>query len=126
MRRLLLDTHVFLWCLSDVARISDLARSAIVDPRNEVFVSAITGWEIEAKRAKGRLDAPEGLSTLVEKRGFTHLPLEFRHAEEAARLPVLHRDPFDRFLIAQARVEGLTLVTRDRRVLQYDVPTMAI
>lgn len=126
MSRLLLDTHTFLWCLSDVERLSEGTCATIADPHNEVFVSAITGWEIAVKRARGRLVAPDHLSVLVEERGFTHLPLTFQHAEQAGRLPMHHRDPFDRFLIAQARAEELILVTQDGHISQYDVATMEV
>ena len=126
MSRLLLDTHTLLWWLADVERLSEGTRATIADPRNDVFVSAITGWEIAVKRAKGRLVAPDNLSILVEERGFTHLPLTFHHAEQAGRLPMHHRDPFDRFLIAQAQAEGLILVTRDGHIRQYDVAIMDV
>ena len=102
MQRLLLDTHAFVWCLSDVAKLAEDAHAAIADPRNDVFVSAITGWEIAVKRAKGRMTAPDNLSAMIEERSFTHLPLTFHHAEQAGNLPTHHKDPFDRFLIAQA------------------------
>ncbi len=125
MQRLLLDTHVFLWCLSNVQELAENARVQIADPRNDVFVSAITGWEIAVKRAKGRLIAPDNLETLVAERGFTHLPLTFHHAEQAGNLPMHHRDPFDRFLVAQAQAEGLALVTRDARIPLYGVRTLA-
>ncbi len=100
MQRLLLDTHVLVWWLSAVSRLTEGARAAISDPRNEVFVSAVTAWEISAKRAKGKMTVPDNLSATVEERGFTHLPLTFHHAEQAGVLPMHHRDPFDRFLIA--------------------------
>ena len=74
MQRLLLDTHAFIWWLSDVPQLSQLAHDGIADPRNEVLVSAITGWEIAVKRAKGRITAPDNLGTMVTERGFTHLP----------------------------------------------------
>ena len=125
MQRLLLDTHVFLWCVSNVQELAENARAQIADPRNDVFVSAITGWEIAVKRAKGRLTAPDNLETLVAERGFTHLPLTFHHAEQAGNLPMHHRDPFDRFLVAQAQAEGLALVTRDVRIPLYGVRTLA-
>ena len=102
MRRLLLDTHAFVWWLVDVSKLVEGARAAIADPRNEVFVSAITGWEITLKRAKGRMSAPDNLLSMIDDKGFTHLPLTFHHAEQAGNLPMHHRDPFDRFLIAQA------------------------
>ena len=125
MQRLLLDTHVFVWCLSDVSRLSQAARAAIAEPRNDIFVSAITGWEIAVKRAKGRMTAPDNLSEMIEERGFTHLPLTFHHAEQAGNLPLHHRDPFDRLLVAQAQAEGLILVTRDARIPRYGIRTLA-
>ncbi len=125
MQRLLLDTHALVWCLSDVSELTEGARGHIADPRNDVFVSAITGWEIAVKRTKGKITAPRNLAALVEERGFIHLPLTFHHAEQAGDLPMHHRDPFDRFLIAQARAEGLVLVTRDARIPLYGVRTLA-
>ena len=125
MLRLLLDTHVFLWCLSNVSELAEATRAQVADPRNEVFVSAITGWEIAVKRAKGQLTAPDNLGALVAERGFADLPLTFHHAEQAGNLPMHHRDPFDRFLIAQAQTEGLVLVTRDARIPLYGVRTLA-
>lgn len=125
MSRLLLDTHVLVWGLSDVGRLTQVAHDAIVDPGNDVFVSAITGWEVAVKRAKGTMTAPDNLSALIDEKGFTHLPLTFHHAEQAGKLPMHHRDPFDRFLIAQAQAEGLILVTRDQHIPRYDVATMA-
>ncbi|MYA34262.1 MAG: type II toxin-antitoxin system VapC family toxin [Gemmatimonadales bacterium] len=122
--RLLLDTHTFLWWVSDYHQIGESARQAIADPASEVFVSAVSGWEIAIKKAKGRLAAPDNLATMVEEKRFVHLPLTFDHAERAATLPPHHRDPFDRMLIAQARAEGLILVTRDARIPLYDVPTL--
>lgn len=122
--RLLLDTHIFLWWLSDWERISEPARAAIADPGNEVFVSAVSGWEIGIKKAKGRLVAPDDLAAVVDEKRFEHLPLTFAHAERAAALPSHHRDPFDRMLIAQAQAEGLVLVTRDSRMADYEVATM--
>ena len=122
--RLLLDTHTFLWWLSDWERISESARAAIADPNNEVLVSAVTGWEIGIKKARGRLVAPDNLAAVVEEKRFEHLSLTFVHAERAAALPPHHRDPFDRMLIAQAQAEGLVLVTRDSRIADYEVATM--
>ena len=106
MQRLLLDTHAFLWWLSQVSRLTAAARAAIADPRNEVFVSAVSGWEIAVKKAKGKLTAPDNLAAMVDTRGFTHLPLTYHHAEQAAVLPMHHRDPFDRFLVAQSPGRG--------------------
>ena len=122
--RLLLDTHALLWWLSDWDEIAATTRDAIADPENEVFVSAVSGWEIAIKKDRGRLVAPDNLSAVVEKKHFEHLPLSFEHSERAAALPPHHRDPFDRMLVAQAQAEGLVLVTRDARIPLYDVPIM--
>ena len=122
--RLLLDTHALVWWISDVSRLTRNAYAAIADPRNDIFVSAITAWEITVKRAKGHLSAPENLSSVIEEKGFEHLPLTFFHAEQAGLLPLHHRDPFDRLLSAQAQVEGLTLVTRDRHIRRYGIRTL--
>lgn len=124
--RLLLDTDTFLWWVSDWGEIDETTRDAIADPGNEVFVSAVSGWEIAVRKAQGRLVAPDNLSAVVEAKHFEHLPLTFAHAERAAALPMHHRDPFDRMLIAQAQTEGLVLVTRDQRIRLYDVATMAV
>ncbi len=126
MKRLLLDTHAFLWWVSDWEKIAEPTREAIADPQNEVFVSAVSGWEIAIKKAKGRLVAPSNLAAVVEEKGFAHLPLTFEQAERVAVLPPHHRDPFDRMLIAQAQVEGLVLVTRDARISLYRVSTMPV
>ena len=122
--RLLLDSHTLLWALSEVPRLGVLAREAIASPDNEVFVSAVSIWELAVKREKGTLLAPNDLATIVEQTRFTPLPLSLFHAEQAAMLPTHHRDPFDRMLIAQAQAEGLTLVTRDPHILRYGIRTM--
>ena len=126
MMRLLLDTHTFLWWISDWEQIAETTRNAIADPRSDVFVSAVSGWEIAIKKARGRLAAPDNLAAVVEEKGFAHLPLTFGQAERATTLPDHHRDPFDRMLIAQAQAEGLVLATRDARIPLYDVSTMPV
>ena len=124
MARFLLDTHVLLWSLAEPGKLSARARHALEDAHNEVFVSAVSAWEITVKRAKGRLTAPDNLAEVVEDRGMAHLSLTFQHAERAASLPPHHRDPFDRFLVAQAQVEALVLVTRDSRIRLYSIRTL--
>jgi len=121
MRRLLLDTHTFLWWLADDPRLASVARDIIADNRNTVYVSAVTGWEIAIKKALGKLDAPDDLDSFVEKEGFEHLPITFYHAEQAGALPVHHKDPFDRMLVAQAQAEGLLIMTADQIIPQYGV-----
>jgi len=122
--RLLLDTHAFLWWLSDWEQIAESTREAIADPDNEVFVSAVSGWEIAIKKARGRLAAPSNLAAVVEDRGFTHLPLTFEQAERTAALPNHHRDPFDRGLVSQAILNGMTIVTPDEAIARYPAPVL--
>lgn len=98
----------------------------IEEQAEAVFVSAATVWEIEIKRALDRLRAPQDLAGLVEESGFERLAISFEHAREAGRLPLLHGDPFDRMLIAQARQEGMTLATADARIRRYEVPVLAV
>ena len=118
--RLLLDTHVFLWWRGEDRRLRRAARDAIADAEI-VFVSAATAWEAAIKVALGRLRIPDTIEAGVIDSGFEKLPINFSHAEAVARLPPHHSDPFDRMLVAQARVEGLTLVSHDRRMEPYEV-----
>ncbi len=118
--RLLLDTHVFLWWRSASRKLGATARRAITEA-DVVFVSAATAWEAAIKIALGRLRVPDTIEAGVVDSGFEKLPIGFPHAEAAARLPPHHADPFDRMLVAQARIEGLTLVTHDRRLGRYEV-----
>jgi PIN domain nuclease of toxin-antitoxin system len=123
---LLLDTHVFLWTLADPVRLGPDVRARIVSPVHRVFVSAVTGWEIEIKRSLGKLSAPDDLDLEIEKRGMTHLPLHMRHARALRDLPPVHADPFDRMLVAQCKIEGLTLITADQVLAGYDIPLIRI
>ncbi len=124
MARLLLDTHTVLWWLTDPEKLHRDAYQAIANEQNEVFVSAVSGWEIAVKRALGKLQAPDNLEASIKDQGFTPLSLTFSHAEQAGTLPPHHGDPFDRMLVAQAQAEALVLVTRDRHISRYDVRTM--
>ncbi|QIM15654.1 type II toxin-antitoxin system VapC family toxin [Leucobacter insecticola] len=119
--RLLLDTHVLLWWLADSPRLLPKHREIISDGANDVLVSSVSVAEISIQASLGKLDAPSNTVEAIEQSGFRLLPLEASHAEELRSLPWHHRDPFDRMLIAQARVEQLTLITRDHEFAQYDV-----
>lgn len=121
MQRFLLDTHVFLWWLADAPELGPRCRDLIADPRNEVFVSAATTWEISIKTTLGKLEAPEDMDSIVEDEGFSKLPISLYHGQLAGSLPALHRDPFDRMLVAQAQAEGLILMTADANIAQYNV-----
>jgi PIN domain nuclease of toxin-antitoxin system len=117
---LLLDTHVVLWWLTDDAQLPDEIKNRL-DHEPDVRVSAATIWEIAIKQALGKIEAPADLPERVRDTGFRELPIGFAHAMAAGRLPLIHTDPFDRMLVAQARCERLTLVTRDPHCQQYDV-----
>ena len=121
--RLLLDTHALLWWLADEG-LSTQARDAIADPATVAMVSAVSAWEISIKKALGKLAAPDDLDHQVQAGGFLPLPITIAHGVAAGQLVRHHEDPFDRMLIAQARAEGLTIVTRDKRFADYDVPLM--
>jgi PIN domain nuclease of toxin-antitoxin system len=119
--KLLLDTHAFLWWDSSDASLPVALHEAIASPRNQVFVSAVTVWEIAIKRASGKLIFGKAVGNAIEKHGFVSLPITVDHAEWAGALPQLHRDPFDRLLVAQAQLEGLVLVTLDEQIQRYQV-----
>lgn len=117
---LLLDTHVVLWWLTDDPRLSDDIKERL-DHEPDVYVSAATIWEVAIKQAIGKLMGPAGLPEQMVASGFGNLPISSAHAIAAGRLPLIHRDPFDRMLVAQAQCEGLTLVTRDPWCQKYEV-----
>ncbi len=119
---LLLDGHAFLWWVFEDRRLSDAARAAMAE--NRCLVSAATIWELAIKRATGKLEAPESLPQAVQREGFGELPVTAAHGDAAGQLPLHHPDPFDRMLVAQARAEGLSIVTRDRAFAAYGVPVV--
>ncbi|MEU4393108.1 type II toxin-antitoxin system VapC family toxin [Kribbella sp. NPDC023855] len=121
--RLLLDTHVLLWWLTDCGELSDDLKHQI-ETELEVYVSAATVWEISIKSSAGKLSVPPSFLEVLRDSGIGELPIRNEHAELAGQLPPLHRDPFDRMLIAQAIRERLTLVTRDTAIHQYDVTVL--
>jgi PIN domain nuclease of toxin-antitoxin system len=125
VKRLLLDTHTLLYWAIDPTLLSEQAYLAIALGHAQVYVSAATAAEIAIKRRSGKLTAPGDIQQLVRDNRFVELPITFEHARGTEDLPPIHKDPFDRLLIAQARVEKLTLVTRDAEILKYDVPTIA-
>jgi PIN domain nuclease of toxin-antitoxin system len=122
---MLLDTHVLLWWLFDDPHLGTGVANLIADGGEEIVISAVSAFEITTKQALGKLEAPDDLEEQVERSGFTQLPITIRHGVEAGKLPLHHRDPFDRLLIAQARCEGLTLVTADHAMAAYEVPILS-
>lgn len=121
MSRLLLDTHVLLWWLIDDAALSAPARDALAEPANEPLVSAASVWEIAIKQSLGKLTAPDDLLDRIAEQGFVWLPINAAHAWHVRGLPLHHRDPFDRLLIAQALTERLPIITTDARFEDYGV-----
>jgi len=121
---LMLDAHAVLWWLANEPQLSEQARRAIADPANDVLVSAASIWEIEVKRAAGRLEAPAELIRDLEQSHVNALPITAIDAVAAARLPLHHKDPFDRVLVAQARRLDAVIVSRDRAFAAYDVPVL--
>lgn len=123
MTRFLLDTHVVLWWQEDSPALANDVRRTIASAE-VVYVSAATAWEAEIKRALGKLTFPAPFADVLTLNSFVELPVTVRHAAATAALPMHHRDPFDRMLVAQALVEGCTLVTADRALARYGVPLL--
>ena len=123
--RLLLDSHVFLWWKASDARLSAAMVHAIADAA-DVFVSAATAWELGLKVSLGKLRLPESVEDGIVSAGFRELPVTFRHTRAAVVLPPHHHDPFDRMLVAQAACEGLTLMTHDEKIVQYNVAILRV
>ena len=122
--KLLLDTNALLWTMTQRDRLSPFAIGAIEDEGNEVFVSVVSAWEIESKAAKEKLRAPTDLEAAIAAQRFDPLEVAMRHVYAVESLPRHHRDPFDRMLIVQAQVEGMTLVTADHAMRRYPVAVL--
>jgi PIN domain nuclease of toxin-antitoxin system len=125
----LLDTHVILWAAGQPERLSETARNIILEPRNALFFSAASIWEIVIKRGLGRDDFkvdPYRLRKLLTINGYTELPITAEHVLRVDTLPLLHKDPFDRVLVAQARSEAMLFLTVDSAVMQYGDPVVAV
>jgi len=120
--RLLLDTHVAIWWLDGDLRLSVATRSAI-ESAAEAYLSVVSLWEIFLKQERGRLDLPAGFTDALRD-DFAALPLTVDHVLEGRSLPMVHRDPFDRMLVAQAVAEGLTVVTADRALANFQVSVL--
>jgi len=124
--RLLIDTHVLLWADERPHAITAELRAALVDPANQIFVSAASVWEIAVKRAIGKLRFDRPIVAAVTGVGFEMLTITGAHAEHAGGLPRHHNDPFDRLLIAQAALEGMVLGTQDRQMRPYGVAMLGL
>jgi PIN domain nuclease of toxin-antitoxin system len=122
--RLLLDTNVLLWALTNPQRLSAAAAEAIEDIENRVYLSVVSPWELSIKASLGNLPALEDLGPKLDEMHCDLLPIALPHAKAIQSLPHHHRDPFDRMLVAQAQIEGLTIVTSDRQIRRYQVAVL--
>jgi PIN domain nuclease of toxin-antitoxin system len=123
--RVLLDTHVLLWWLFDDSRLGPGVRTILANGRNEIFVSAVSVAEIAIKRSLGKISGPPGLLGSLVEEGLQELALLSTHALALESLPLHHRDPFDRMLIAQAMTESLTFASYDPLIRAYDVEVVS-
>ncbi len=117
----LLDTHILIWALENNPRLSENARDAITAGSNMVFVSTASAWEISIKQSIGKLKVPDNLLEELLAHRFSLLDINAEHAQLAGELPLIHKDPFDRMLVAQAKIEKLTLISTDPHIAQYEV-----
>jgi PIN domain nuclease of toxin-antitoxin system len=127
--KLLLDTHILLWAAGQPEKLSESARTLLTTPENSLFFSAASIWEIVIKLGLGRDDFkadPYRLRKMLVVHGYTELPITAEHALKIDSLPSLHKDPFDRLLLAQARTEGMLLLTGDAYVSQYKESVLAV
>lgn len=126
--RALLDSHALLWWGTDDGRLSTSARAVLADGTSELFVSVASIWELAIKHHKGDLELPRDVGVFIDERlrrnRWSALPIDQRHVIRAAELPTIHRDPFDRMLVAQAQIEGMPIVTTDAAITRYDVETI--
>jgi PIN domain nuclease of toxin-antitoxin system len=124
MMKLLLDTHILIWWLSQDRRLSQSETDIITNPDNLIFVSAATAWEIAVKRMIGKLEAPDDLPAALAANNFLELPITIEHSQKLYQLPLHHNDPFDRIMVAQAISEDLTFMTRDAKIALYEIRTI--
>jgi PIN domain nuclease of toxin-antitoxin system len=126
VRRFLLDTHVFVWLVESPGELSHEIIRTLGDMENEVMVSAASFWEIAMNRNRGRMKFSQDVATSLRAMHFIELPVTGAHYEAAVALPEIHKDPFDRLLVAQALSEGMVLVTRDKLLAAYNVPMVRV
>ena len=126
--RALLDTHTFLWWITDRPQLSARVREIIGDGGNELFLSAASGWEIAIKAQLGKLELPDDLGRFIIEQlalnAFTSLPIQMDHALHVYTLPRHHRDPFDRILVAQCQLENMPILSADPQIAQYPVKVL--
>lgn len=123
--KILLDTHCFLWAMGEPERLEARERQVLADPSNEIYLSAATTLELSIKVALGKIKLPEKVGSFVSRhiadQGYIALPIQHAHAAQVEQLPPIHRDPFDRILIAQTQIEALLIMTHDPEIRKYNV-----
>ncbi|MEK7573686.1 MAG: type II toxin-antitoxin system VapC family toxin [Patescibacteria group bacterium] len=119
----LVDTHIFIWSLNSSRKLSNKAQKILKDPDNNIYVSTASLWEISIKNTAGKLSLKTTLAEMVSLSGFEVIPIMLSHVLQIGKLPLYHKDPFDRMLIAQAKAEKLNLITTDQKIKKYDIPT---
>jgi PIN domain nuclease of toxin-antitoxin system len=123
--RVLLDTHAFLWWITDDPQLSSRARGIISNGENTLYLSAASGWEISVKARLGKLELPDNPAAFIfeqlSSNAIIELPVKMNHALHVYTLPSHHRDPFDRLLVSQAQHEILPIITADKQIAEYDV-----
>ncbi len=117
----LLDTHVFIWAMEGSKRLKKDIKNEISNSKNKIFVSVVTIWEISIKRSLKKLKTPFDIEAAIKKTDLQIIPIQITHALAVEKLPLHHKDPFDRILISQARVENLTLITSDQKIWKYNL-----
>lgn len=126
--RVLLDTHIFLWMISDPGKLSRLVKNILESKENEIFLSAVSGWEIAIKYQIGKLRLAENPDVYIprkaEENSLELLSIEMNHAVNVSNLPDIHNDPFDRLLISQSQLENLPLITNDEKIKRYSIDTI--
>lgn len=122
MNNFLIDTQIFIWWMEENKRLSPKIKSLIDDPTNRIFISVATPWEIVIKIKSGKLKVPKNFAEFVMNEVFKVLPIQVNHVLHLRKLPLHHKDPFDRILISQALIENLTLITSDRKIWKYNLP----
>lgn len=120
--RYLLDTHVFIWAMEKKKRLPESIKNEITNPDNIIFISVATVWEIIIKSAKKKLKTPKDIKGDIAASNFQLLSIEVEHVLGIKELPGIHKDPFDRILISQAKIENLTLITSDEKIWKYKTP----
>ena len=126
MNKFLLDTSVIIWALSDDKQLNNVVKDILRSPKNKIYYSLISVWEMAIKSSTGKLKTPPNLKAILEQTGFDELDLNINHVLGISKLKKIHKDPFDRLLISQAKQEKLTLITSDKKIEKYKVKTLIV